>query len=247
MFLSQYGVGAGAGLAGAFFQSHFLPISGQLSNTDVQNWLQLLIDFGHIPEPSPAGSAGALVVIIFLDKSIGVQDTVLGDDVSTCFPDAAHPYPPAAFGYHWHFTTKAGNPLYYGVIACCSDNCLSESCPPCGCSLQLGQSQLQRLTQISSHEFAEICSDPEPDNPAWTIPLLGEIGDVCNGCSDTIFVGSHQWTIQKIYSLANDDGNYSDSPVRIACALAVPQVRYHVRKAPHYQDLARWLVISRGI
>jgi len=241
--LSQYGVGAGAGMAGAFFQSHFLPISGEMTNGNIQVWLQLLIDSGHIPEPSPAGSAGAMVVIIFLDETIGVHDTLDGEDVSTCFPDAAFPYPPAAFGFHYHFNTKAGNPLYYGIIACCSDDCLVESCHLGGCTLQLGQSQIDRLTQVCSHEFAEICTDPEPDHPAWTIPFYGEIGDICNGCGDALFVGSHRWNVQKVYSLANDNGQYSGSACQDSmCVSSVPNPLPRAANArlPRLAALARY-------
>jgi hypothetical protein len=221
--LSQYGVGAGAGMAGGFFQSHFLPITGEQTIGSIQVWLQLLVDSGHLPEPSPAGSASAMCVIIFMDESIGVHDILGDEDVSTCFPDAAFPYQPAAFGFHYHFTTKAGNPLYYGIIASCSDDCVIEACHFQGCTLQLTQSQLQRVTQVTSHEFAEMCTDPQPDNPAWTSPFFGEIGDICNGCSDTIVVGSHEWTVQKIYSLANDNGQYSGNFCQdSACVSSVP-------------------------
>jgi hypothetical protein len=39
---------------------------------------------------------------------------------------------------------------------------LASKIPPNGnCSLQLSQTQEQRLTQVTSHEFAEMCTDPK--------------------------------------------------------------------------------------
>lgn len=200
--LSQYGVGGGAGLAGAFFQSHTLAITGQLSDQDVRNWIQILIDTGNLPPASPPGSLGTIVFMIFLDETIGVDAPNL--NISLCFPDAAYPYAPADFGYHSYFTTSTGNPMYYGVVACVTDGCLQETCSDDShCSLHLGQSQQQRMTQVASHELAEICTDPQLN--AWYSPSLGEIGDICNGESDTVTVYGRTWTVQKQYSLATDN------------------------------------------
>jgi hypothetical protein len=200
--LAQYGAGGGAGLAGSFFQGHTLAITGELNDQDVQNWIQILIDFKALPEPPAAGSA-AQVMMIFLDETIGVNAPTLDGGISLCFPDAANPYTPADFGYHNFFTTQAGHPMYYGVIACCSDSCLQESCPDDNyCSLHLSQTQLQRMTQVASHEFSEILTDPQLN--AWYAPYVGEIGDICNGEAGTITVSGRTWTVQKEYSLATD-------------------------------------------
>jgi hypothetical protein len=216
--LSQYGAGGGAGVAGAFFQSHTLPITGQLSDQDVQNWTQILIDTGNLPPASPPGSLGTIVFMIFLDETIGVNAPTLDGGISLCFPDAAQPYTPADFGYHNFFNTSAGNPMYYGVVACVSDSCLQESCADDSyCALHLSQSQQQRMTQVASHELAEICTDPQLN--AWYSSALGEIGDICNGESDTVTVQGRTWTVQKLYSLAT--GNSTNGGT--ICIASSPQ------------------------
>jgi hypothetical protein len=109
-----------------------------------------------------------------------------------------------AFGYHYYFTTTAGNALAYSVIPGLTDACLQNSCPgnDAGCSLHLGETQEQRQTQVASHEFSEMVSDPQLT--AWYDPANGENGDICNGVSDTITVGPNTWTVQRMYSLYDD-------------------------------------------
>jgi hypothetical protein len=84
------------------------------------------------------------------------------------------------------------------------DTCVSESCPggDASCSLKLGQTQEQRRTQVTSHEFAEMTTDPQLN--AWYDPQNGENVDICNGQSDTITVGTNTWTVQAIYSKYDD-------------------------------------------
>ena len=100
--------------------------------------------------------------------------------------------------------TKAGNPFYYAMIAALNDACLTESCPgnDAGCSLHLSERQQQCQTQVASHEFAEMTTDPQFN--AWLDPFNGENGDICNGETDTITVSDNIWTVQTIYS------NYDD-------------------------------------
>jgi hypothetical protein len=72
--------------------------------------------------------------------------------------------------------------------------------------LQLSHTQEQRRTQVASHEFAEMVTDPVPPT-GWydqSDPNSGEIGDICNGQSDTITVGPNTWTVQRIYSSTDD-------------------------------------------
>src|ERR1017187_892420 len=68
------------------------------------------------------------------------------------------------------------------------DACLQNSCGNSPCSLDPSLSQEQRRTQVTSHEFAEMVTDPAPPT-GWydqNDPNSGEVGDICNGESDTI-------------------------------------------------------------
>ena len=103
----------------------------------------------------------------------------------------------------------AGNPFYYAVVPALNDACLKESCPgnDADCSLHLAESQEQRRTQVASHEFAEMVTDPEV--PAGWIDLddanSSENGHICNGGAGTITAGANTWAIQRIYSKEDDE------------------------------------------
>jgi len=86
-----------------------------------------------------------------------------------------------------------------------------NSCPGqnAGCSLSLGETQEQRQTQVASHEFAEMVTDPELN--AWLDAKAGENGDICNGESATITVGANTWTVQRTYSTADDIASQGES------------------------------------
>jgi hypothetical protein len=192
--LSQYGVGTGNG-SGLFMQATFVyNAPNQLTDSNIQQIIQSCIDAGTIPEPGPNNT-----LIIYLDEDTEVNDPGIGITMCEAAGDTA-------FGYHNFFTTSAGNPFYYAVIPGLDDPCLQNSCPggDGGCSLHLAETQEQRRTQVSSHEIAEMCSDPQLN--AWYDPVNGEVGDICNGESDTI-VGTTSpniWTIQNIYSKYDD-------------------------------------------
>ena len=196
--LSQYGVGTGAG-SGQFVQTSFLAnVANQLADSDIQNTIQQAINAGQIPEP-PANNT-AQVLLIFLDEDTEVNDPNLG--IVLCEPQGD-----TAFGYHNNFTTAAGNSFYYGVIPALDDACLQNSCGNNPCSLNPSLSQEQRRTQVTSHEFAEMLTDPAPPS-GWydqSDPNSGEVGDICNGESDTIAGASgNSWTVQRIYSAYDD-------------------------------------------
>lgn len=197
--LSQYGAGAGAGRS-AFGKSSFVAgVASQLTDADIHGVIQSNINSGAIPEP-PANNA-SLALIIFLDEGTEVKDTNLG--VVMCEPKGD-----TAFGYHNFFTTSAGNAFYYGVIPALDDACIRNSCGGSGCTLQLSQTQEQRRTQVTSHEFAEMLTDPNPPT-GWydqSDPNSAECGDICNGEADTIpgSAGSGAWTVQRIYSKFDD-------------------------------------------
>jgi hypothetical protein len=193
--LSQYGVGQGAGNAGTFVGSSNLPsVTGQMTDAGIQATAQSLIDAGTIAEP---GQPSNMALMIFMDESIEVNDPNLG--VTMCEPQGDN-----AFGYHNFFTTTAGNQFYYSVIPGLDDGCLKNSCPDDNaCSLHLALTQEQRQTQVASHEFSEMVTDPEIS--AWRDASNGaENGDICNGESDTITVGGNTWTVQRMYSQTDD-------------------------------------------
>ena len=205
--LSQYGVGEGAGKAGTWLGDSNLPtVTGQLSDSGIHDAIQSLIDAGTLPEP---GSPSNMALLIFMDESIEINDAGLG--VTMCEPQGD-----TAFGYHYFFTTNAGNQFYYAVIPALTDACLESSCPQDStCSLRLAQTQEQRQTQVASHEFSEMVTDPEIS--AWRDPDSGsENGDNCNGQSGTITVDGRTWTVQRMYSLVDDQAG------RNACVLGPP-------------------------
>lgn len=198
--LTQYGAGFGANLTGTFVQAHNLAVTGTLfTNQDIENWIQILIDFNVIPDASPEGSAASNVMMIFLDDTLAIQDPGFlggaGGGLVMCEPSGD-----TAFGYHYFFKTNSGNPMYYAVVGALTDQCLQESCPDDNaCTLHLSQSQLQRITLAASHEFAEMMTDPEPFS-GW----VPEIGDVCGGTTETITVGANAWMVQPVYSVEDD-------------------------------------------
>jgi hypothetical protein len=139
-----------------------------------------------------------------------------------------------AFGYHYFFTTSAGSRFYYAIIPGLSDACLRASCPnnDSKCSLDLETMSVeQRVTQVASHEFAEMLTDPEIN--AWRDSRNGaEIGDICNGESATITVSGRSWTVQKMYSYY-DDINGSQ-PCVVSPLSPLPNLRM-----PHQQFILR--------
>jgi hypothetical protein len=194
--LSQYGVGNGAGRCGTWIGATDLPTaSGQMTDVDIHTSIQSMINAGDLPEP---GTPSSVALLIFLDESIEINDSGMG--IVMCEPQGD-----TAFGYHFFFTTGAGHKFYYSVIPALDDNCLRESCPDdSSCSLHLAETQEQRQTQVASHEFSEMVSDPEIS--AWRDPHTGaENGDNCNGQSGTITVSGRSWTVQLMYSKTDDE------------------------------------------
>jgi hypothetical protein len=193
--LSQYGVGQGAGKAGTFAGSSFISnVPATLTDPLIRSTIQSAIDRGTLPEP---GNPSNMALVIYLDETIGINDPA--DQLVLC--ESANDN---AFGYHDFFTTTAGNKFYYAVIPGLSDTCLQQSCPgnDAGCSLHLAEAQEQRQTQVASHEFAEMTTDPELN--AWVDSANGENGDICNGESATITAGANTWTVQRTYSKTDD-------------------------------------------
>lgn len=199
--LSQYGVASGntgTNAAGLYMQTSFCPnVANQLANSDIENTIQQAINAGAVPEP-PAGNT-TNVLVIYLDENTEVNDPSFG--IVMCEPSGDN-----AFGYHWFFTTAAGNPFYYAVIPALNDACIENSCPGgSGCSLNLAETQEQRRTLVTSHEFAEMCTDPAFPT-GWYSPTYDECGDICNGESASITgtTSPNVWSVQPIYSKYDD-------------------------------------------
>jgi hypothetical protein len=193
--MSQYGAGTGQG-SGMFIQSSFISsVPATLTDASIHTVIQNAINSGAIPEP-PANN-GTNVIVIFLDESVAVNDPGLG--VVMCEPTSDN-----AFGYHYDFVTAKGNNCYYAVIPALDDTCINETCPGgTGCSLTLAETQEQRRTQVASHEFAEMITDPKFPT-GWFGPSSDENGDICNGETATITAGANTWNVQRIYSKTDD-------------------------------------------
>jgi len=194
--LSQYGVGHGAGHGGTWMgDNDRATAKGQMSDAHIHKEIQSLINNGALLEPS---SPSNMALMIFLDASIEIKDRRLGVVMCEKLHDTA-------FGYHNYFTTTAGHKFYYSVIPALDDKCLQESCPEDNsCSLRLAASQEQRRTQVASHEFSEMVTDPEIS--AWRDSQSGqENGDICNGRNATITIEGRSWTVQQMYSRRHDE------------------------------------------
>ncbi len=203
--LSQYGVGTGAG-SGTFVNQPTVVsnVPTALTLRTIQSTIQSLIDQQFLPEPVAPGNN---VLMIYLDETLGVKDPA--HHLVLC--ESANDN---AFGFHQFFTTTAGNPCYFAIVPVLADACLRETCSnDAHCSLHLSQKQLDRITQVASHEFAEMCTDPQltgwydlTDTDLQGHPV-GENGDICNGEANAITVGANTWGVQKIYSKTDDLGS----------------------------------------
>lgn len=216
--ISQYGCGGGAGGAGIFVRSGFVSgVPTNLDETSIHSTIQALINNAALPEPSGTGTKRATIgLMIFLADNIAVNSSNLG--AVMCEPNGD-----TAFGYHYYFTTAAGNNCYYSVVPGLTDACLQRSCSSdSSCSLHLSETQEQRQTQVASHEFCEMASDPELS--AWYDPGAGENGDICNGEAATITVGPNTWTVQRMYSLYDDINSNGASYCVVEPASPIPEL-----------------------
>src|SRR5262249_7363343 len=92
------------------------------------------------------------------------------------------------------------------------------------CSLPSGSKLVrERVTQVTSHEFSEMVTDPEIN--AWRDASNGaEIGDICNGEKAEI----NGWTVQQVYSYY-DDVNYG-RPCMASSDVPLPDLRAPYQK-----------------
>jgi hypothetical protein len=211
--LSQYGASSGAGTA-CMLRSNFVSnVPNSLSGADLRNTLQACIDAKVLPEPN-----GNTCVVIYLADELAVNDPT--DGIEMCEPTNDN-----AFGFHTYFTTTAGNACYFAVIPGLTNACLTESCPgnDAGCSLHLVETQEQRQTQVTSHEFAEMITDPEL-NAWWDSNSGAENGDICNGESATITVGPNTWTVQRQYSKTDDQATNGATICTVEAANPLPKL-----------------------
>ena len=186
--LAQYGCTK----PGNFIKSVIIKNTSKVfTDSSLQQVLQRSFDGLLLPEPKPND-----VFMIYLANDASVEDQTL--KISMCGAKGN------AFGYHHYFKTVEGNKCYYSIIPGLTDACVNGTCyGQINCSLKLTQSQEARQTQVASHEIIEMVTNPE--STAWYDVLQGgEIGDICNGYSDTIKVGENSWYVQQIYS-KNDD------------------------------------------
>jgi hypothetical protein len=193
--LTQYGVGQGAGASGFFVKSTFVNnVPAVLTDKEIGQIIQKGIDTGTFPEP---GNPTNNVLMVFLGEGIAINDPAT--DLVLC-----NPVHDSAFGYHSFFKTTKGHPFYYSIIPSLNNTCITVTCPSdANCSLHLSENQEQRQTQVASHEFAEMVTDPQLN--AWFDAGSGaENGDICNGESGTIKVGPNTWTVQRMYSKFDD-------------------------------------------
>jgi len=214
--LSQYGCGT----SGSFLGSAFIANSNHtLHEKDIHQILQAAINSNAVPEPTNHNN----VYIVFLDDITGVKDR--GLKVVMCEPKSDN-----AFGYHNVFTTAAKNPCNYAIIPGLSDLCLNETCHGSPtCSLQTGQTQEQRQTQVASHEFSEMISNPLGN--AWFDDADGEEnGDLCNGLAGTINVSGRTWTVQRMYSKADDQSSQGNNICVLPPANPIPPLVANVKR-----------------
>ncbi len=100
--LSQYGCGNSGTVAGTAFVT---APSSALSTSDVHSIIQNAINNNQVPEPIDQ----ATCVLLYLDDTTGVDDSEAQAVMCEATSDTA-------FGYHYHFTTTAGNICPFGVV-----------------------------------------------------------------------------------------------------------------------------------
>lgn len=213
--LTQYGVGQGPGASGSFIKSTFVnDVPTVLTDKKVGQIIQQGIDNGTFPEP---GKPTNNVLMVFLGEGIAINDPA--SDLVLC-----NPIHDSAFGYHSFFKTTNGNPFYYSIVPSLDKTCITATCPSdANCSLHLSKNQEQRQTQVTSHEFAEMVTDPQLN--AWFDASSGsENGDICNGESGTITVGPNTWTVQRMYSKFDDVNSNGASICRTEPANPIPRL-----------------------
>ena len=211
--LTQYGVGKGSGRCGRVLRAFDVPnVAGQLDEAGLHTIVRGMVTDGELPDP---GRRPKVALMIFFDEGIQFRDKK--------FAVLCEPRGDNAFGYHNYCRTARGNDVFYAVVPSLSGLCMQRSCPGgTGCSLSMNRSQLDRQTQVASHEFCEMVTDPR--GTAWSDPKSGdENGDVCNWRSGTVTVQGRRWTVQRMYSLSHD--LRGESPCILGSPTPIPRPR----------------------
>jgi hypothetical protein len=226
--LSQYGCGFGAANAGCSLQSETKTIPGDTAPfspqehlfglTITDSFVQDMLQKELLPPPdNPTGAAflpnpgnpPTICVIVYLADNINVTN-IHGTAKQTCLSSEF-----GDFGYHNHFTTAKGDLLAYAVVSSANDYCVTTVCKEIQgtCPLSSVQDQLARQTMVTSHEYAEMLTNPS--DGGWFCDKDGpdsgrEVADITQGvfpdptASGTISIGSTRtWTVQKIYSVTD--------------------------------------------
>ncbi len=168
--LTQYGIFGKE--SGAVTQSLYgSGVPNTMTVSDYENIFNIYIEFGLLPNPYHQPQQ---VFITHLDEK-----TSINGGGRTLVPSNN-----SVSGYHDHYSAPSGS-LYYAFL-----------------SYPLSSDEtntVNLLTQVGSHEFAEMITDPE--FTAWT-PDSGvtEIGDPCENNTATISAASNTWTVQKLWS-----------------------------------------------
>jgi hypothetical protein len=190
--LAQYGVGASGTVVDSVFVAN---TDRNLTLAGIQGICQTAIDRHVLPEPTDPST----IYVVVLDDATAVDDGV----TRVCAPSNDN-----AYGFHYGFVTTGGHAFYYALVPGLSDACLTASGEG---SLLLTQTQEERQTQVLSHEFAEVITNPGVQaNEAWANDegLTGfagyENGDICNGYSGALTVGDRTWNVQLMYSKVAD-------------------------------------------
>jgi hypothetical protein len=155
-----------------------------VTDEQIQAELEAQINAGVLPAPT----MDSLYMIHFPSGMKITMSDGSGGTATSCQQFCA---------YHFGFKAKSGANVYYGVMPDLS----SVSCSM-GCGM--GASLIDRTTISASHELIEAVTDAFPtpgSNPgypqAWNTTDGMEIGDVCQGGSGKLQVGSQTFTVQQ--------------------------------------------------
>jgi hypothetical protein len=178
---------------------------------------------GIIPDETTVGKEGiaAHAAIVYLDDTVAFSD-----DTMSTGPFSLCVAPDLVYGYHWFNTTLRSTPLYYGVVAPMTDACVA------GDSNMLPLTQTQRITIVTSHEIAELISDPQPFT-GWSVSNgEEEIADICEGQDATITASYpdgtvNTWTVQDIFSL------YDFQQGKVPCVIDSGAPAWYPSDRPH--------------
>ena len=184
---------------GKYVKNFFIPnVDNELNEPDIHAILQNAIDNKVIPEDT--GDINSYnIFMIYLDEKTGINDS--GLEIYICQPDNDN-----AFGYHSTFVSRNSKNIFYCIIPALTDTCLDYSCKGGACSLKLSDTQIDRITQVSSHELAEVITNPN-EAGYFDVKSGNEIGDICNAKTAKIKIGENTWQVQKQYSKSQDDAS----------------------------------------